>query len=249
MWYNRSMENVFTCSGLKAGLAAVAFAALVLPCGAVQMHRSFRNALPVTPANGHGARTYGRSFTNPGMGVVSRREATPPFDFFTSGRFTLGGVHINDLRREVVRTAPKSGAASIQERVLEEKDGKPLVKEMILLGSQNRGILVGRVGPQGGSQTEYRVGQLSVLLRNDSVEQVQAAFIAEGDMLAKFRDWVKSVFDKKCGVNKANVNVIPRGGFDAEPEVPRKNEWKSGGFVYELRYEPNPSRLIISAHR
>ena len=231
-----------------AALVVAAVAVLALPSLALQRHRSFRNAIPVTPAGNSGARAYG-STTNPGAGMISRRDATPAFDFFTSGRFTLGGVHINDRRREVIQAAPKFGVANIQERVLEEKDGKPLVKEMILLGTQARGVLVGRVGPQGGSQTEYRVGQLSVLLRNDVVEQVQAVFAADDDVLAKFRDWAKSVFDKKLGVKKENTDVIPRAGFGAEPNVSRKNEWKGGGFVYEIKYEPEPSRIIISAHR
>jgi len=235
------MENMF--------LAAIAAVALALPCHAATTHRSFRRGIPVTPSNSPNARNYGGSYSNAGMGVVTRREATPAFDFFTNGRFVLGGVHVNDLRRDVISAAPKSGAAKIQEKVLEEKDGVPVLKEMILLGSQTKGILVGRVGPQGGSQTEYRVGQVSVLLRNDRVEQVQASFIADSETLAKFRDWAKPVFDKKYGANPANKDVIPRGGFDAEPDLPRKNEWKGGGLVYELKYEPKPSRLIISAHR
>ena len=234
---------------MKAMLIAAAAAALVLPCQAVRTHRSFRNGLPVTPSSSPNARNFGGSYSNTGAGMVTRREATPAFDFFTSGRFTLGGVHINDLRREVIQAAPKAGVAKIQERVLEEKDGKPLTKEMILLGAQGKGILVGRVGPQGGAQTEYRVGQLSVLLRNDRVEQVQAVFTAEEETLKKFRDWAKPVFDKKYGANPENKDVIPRGGFKGEEDLPRKNEWKGGGFVYELKYEPNPSRIIISAHR
>ena len=232
----------------KKCIAAVLAVAVAAPCGAIRTHKSFRNSIPVTPSTSPNARNYG-GYSNAGMGVVTRRDATPAFDFFTSGRFTLGGVHINDLRRDVISAAPKSGVAKIQERVLEEKDGKPLVKEMVLLGAPDKGVLVGRVGPQGGAQTEYRVGQISVLLRNDRVEQVQASFIAGEETLAKFRDWVKPIFDKKCGVNPANTNVIPRGGFDAEPDLPCTNTWKNGGYVYELKYEPKPSRLVICAHR
>lgn len=235
---------------MKSLLVAAVAAAIAVPCCAVQMHRSFRRGVPVTPSNSPNARNYGGSYSGAnGMGVVTRRDATPAFDFFTSGRFTLGGVHINDLRRDVIQTAPKVGAAKIQERVLEEKDGKPLTKEMVLLGAQGKGILIGRVGPQGGAQTEYRVGQLSVLLRNDVVEQVQAVFTGDEALLAKFRDWAKPVFDKKYGAKPENKDVIPRGGFNGEEDLPRKNEWKGGGYVYELKYEPKPSRLIISAHR
>lgn len=235
---------------MKTMLMAAVAAALVLPCAAVRTHRSFRSAIPVTPSTSPNARNYGGNYSGAnGMGVLTTREATPAFDFFTSGRFTLGGVHINDYRRDVVQAAPKVGAAKIQERVLEEKDGKPLTKEMVLLGAQGKGILVGRVGPQGGAQTEYRVGQLSVLLRNDVVEQVQAVFTGDETLLAKFRDWAKPVFDKKFGVKPENKDVIPRGGFNGEEDLPRKNEWKGGGYVYELKYEPKPSRLIISAHR
>ena len=229
-------------------LAFFAVAALALPGGAITRHRSFSRGIPVTPSTSPNARNYGGNYSG-NMGMVTRRDATPAFDFFTNGRFALGGVHINDLRREVVSAAPKSGVAKIQERVLEEKDGKPHLKEMILLGSPQKGILVGRVGPQGGAQTEYRVGQISILLRDDRVVQVQASFIADAEALEKFRDWVKPVFDKKCGKNPENGDVIPRSGFNAEPNLPRKNTWKGGGYVYELKYEPTPSRLIISAHR
>jgi len=228
--------------------AVVAVVALVLPGYAITRHRSFSRGIPVTPSTSPNARNYGGNYSG-NMGMVTRREATPAFDFFTNGRFTLGGVHINDYRREVISSAPKMGVAKIQEKVLEEKDGKPYMKEMILLGSQGKGILVGRVGPQGGAQTEYRVGQISVLLKNDRVVQVQSSFIADTEVLAKFRDWAKSVFDKKYGKNPENTNVIPRSGFNAEPDLPRKNTWKGGGYVYELKYEPTPSRLIISAHR
>ena len=229
----------------KTVMAAAAAAALAATCYGVRVHRSFSNGVPVTPSTSPNARNYGTT----GAGMITRRNATPPFDFFTGGRFALGGVHVNDKRREVVSAAPKAGAASIKERVLEEKDGKPYMKEMIILPPPQKGILVGRTGAQGGPQTEYRVGQLSVLLRNDTVQQVQASFISDAETLAKFRDWAKPVFDRKCGVNAANTDVIPRGGFNAEPDLPRTNSWKSAGFVYELRYEPTPSRLIISVHR
>lgn len=234
---------------MKAILFAVIAAALAVPCSAARTHRSFRGGFPVTPSTSPNARNYGGNYSNNGTGLIQRRDATPAFDFFTSGRFTLGGVHINDMRRDVISSAPKSGVANIQERVLEEKDGQPLVKEMVLLGSPTKGILVGRVGPQGGAQTEYRVGQLSVLLRNDRVEQVQAVFTGGEEVLRKFRDWAKPVFDKKYGVNQANKDVIPKGGFNGEQDLPRTNTWKGGGYVYELKYEPTPSRLIISAHR
>lgn len=228
--------------------ALVVAAALVVPGYAITRHRSFRNGFEVTPSTSPNARNYGGSYSG-NMGMVTRRDATPAFDFFTGGRFALGGVHINDLRREVVSSAPKSGVVKIQERVLEEKDGKPFMKEMVLLGSAQKGILVGRVGPQGGAQTEYRVGQLSVLLKNDRVVQIQATFTGDPDILEKFRDWAKPVFDKKYGKNPENTDVIPRSGFNAEPNLPRKNTWKGGGYVYELKYEPTPSRLIISVHR
>ena len=236
------MENLYSKAKLLAALAAIA---LALPCHAVRTHRSFRGGMPVTPSSSN----HNGGHPSASTGVVARREATPPFDFFTSGRFTLAGMHVNDLRRDVVSAAPKAGVVKIQEKVLEEKDGQPLVKEMVLLGAPGKGILVGRVGPQGGAQTEYRVAQLSVMLRNDRVEQIQAVFTGGEEMLRKFRDWAKPVFDKKYGVNQANKDVIPKGGFNAEEDLPRTNTWKGGGYVYELKYEPTPSRLIISVHR
>ena len=230
-------------------VAALLLAALaVTPGFAVTVHRSFRGGYPVTPSTSPNARNYGNSYTG-GAGMITRRDATPPFDFFANGRFAIAGVHLQDQRREVVSAAPKAGVKNIQERVIEEKDGQPLVKEMILLGAPDKGILVGRTGPQGGNQTEYRVGQVSTLLRGDRVQQMQASFIGDKELLAKYRDWMVPLLNKKCGRNPSNTEIIPKDGFGAEPDLPRSNVWKWSGITIELKYEPTPSRLILTAHR
>ena len=223
---------------LKAALVAIAAALPLAAAARIVRHRSFSQGIPVTPSTSPNARAYPI-----GTGMVTR-EATPAFDFLSSGRFAVAHVHFGDSKREIVSGAGKAGVLKISERPL---DGGML--ELLLEGGPT-GILVGRTGAQGAAQTEYRAGRIRAVIKAGRTIAISAEFAAaEEGPLAAFRDWVVKVFDRRAKPEGPAIDVIPKAGFGASADKTRSRAWRDTNYRYELRYDSDPSRLTVIAAR